>query len=377
MLEKESSTKPDLFNTGVDDVDPENTPRRSKQAATQYSQAKMATPTETDQSPRGGGFATSTPQILQPPGRFPAQSFSDTKVQDLQANFEHGRFNPSERQDNVVEPKSGKQPETRPISHDQLVIEVKGIYAGPMPLEAKCIEADMAHRLPSTAVLRLDTTHKRSYRLQRDPVPDSVKKVAVALSILISLQLSRFKGLAKLGLKPLSSALHYSQKLIGRYDDAVKTVSAPPNSVDRRISKVNSKDRDNIIPRASQKRTAKRYKPLCQLILRLCSGGNSGFCGVTACRWVILGCFWRLAACSPLPINNLTNNDFQGDRFKPNLWADSAVLFLSVIVLVTAQTLVTLKRSPVPIWSTLMAAYAFAWWSIRSDNSASLILNSG
>jgi hypothetical protein len=34
------------------------------------------------------------------------------------------------------------QPETRPISHDQLVVEVKGIYAGLVMLEAKCIDVD-------------------------------------------------------------------------------------------------------------------------------------------------------------------------------------------------------------------------------------------
>ena len=32
------------------------------------------------------------------------------------------------------------QPETRPISHDQLVIEVKGIYAGLVMVESKCID---------------------------------------------------------------------------------------------------------------------------------------------------------------------------------------------------------------------------------------------
>ncbi|KAH6704280.1 hypothetical protein BKA61DRAFT_636082 [Leptodontidium sp. MPI-SDFR-AT-0119] len=34
------------------------------------------------------------------------------------------------------------QPETRPISQEQLIAEVKGIYAGLMMVEAKCIEVD-------------------------------------------------------------------------------------------------------------------------------------------------------------------------------------------------------------------------------------------
>lgn len=37
-----------------------------------------------------------------------------------------------------------KQPETRPISQEQLVAEVKGIYAGLVAVETKCIEIDSA-----------------------------------------------------------------------------------------------------------------------------------------------------------------------------------------------------------------------------------------
>lgn len=37
-----------------------------------------------------------------------------------------------------------KQPETRPISQEQLVAEVKGIYAGLVMVETKCIEVDAA-----------------------------------------------------------------------------------------------------------------------------------------------------------------------------------------------------------------------------------------
>ena len=34
------------------------------------------------------------------------------------------------------------QPDTKPISHEQLVVEVKGIYAGLVMVEAKCIDID-------------------------------------------------------------------------------------------------------------------------------------------------------------------------------------------------------------------------------------------
>lgn len=44
--------------------------------------------------------------------------------------------------DNDWEPEILLQPETRPISHEQLLVEVKGIYAGLVMVEAKCIEVD-------------------------------------------------------------------------------------------------------------------------------------------------------------------------------------------------------------------------------------------
>ena len=41
-----------------------------------------------------------------------------------------------------VEPDRLLQPDTRPISHEQLVVEVKGIYAGLVMVEAKCVDID-------------------------------------------------------------------------------------------------------------------------------------------------------------------------------------------------------------------------------------------
>ena len=40
------------------------------------------------------------------------------------------------------DPEMLRQPETRPIDHEQLVIEVKGIYAGLVMIENKCIDID-------------------------------------------------------------------------------------------------------------------------------------------------------------------------------------------------------------------------------------------
>ncbi|KAI8257683.1 hypothetical protein K4K58_003807 [Colletotrichum sp. SAR11_239] len=44
-----------------------------------------------------------------------------------------------------------KQPETRPISQEQLVAEVKGIYAGLVMVESKCIEVDNAQSSTETS----------------------------------------------------------------------------------------------------------------------------------------------------------------------------------------------------------------------------------
>ena len=41
-----------------------------------------------------------------------------------------------------LDPKMLLQPVTRPVSHDQLVTEVKGIYAGLVMVEVKCIDID-------------------------------------------------------------------------------------------------------------------------------------------------------------------------------------------------------------------------------------------
>lgn len=56
-----------------------------------------------------------------------------------------------------AQPQIIRQPETRPISHDQLVVEVKGIYAGLVLVEQKCKEVDEKQ---SAAALERDPTRK-------------------------------------------------------------------------------------------------------------------------------------------------------------------------------------------------------------------------
>ncbi len=51
-------------------------------------------------------------------------------------------LSPSSEGDMDLEPILLLQPESRPISHDQLVVEIKGIYAGLVMVESKCVDAD-------------------------------------------------------------------------------------------------------------------------------------------------------------------------------------------------------------------------------------------
>lgn len=61
----------------------------------------------------------------------------------VEQTFSGGDSPPVEPPDgSEAEPEMLLQPDTRPISHEQLVVEVKGIYAGLVMVEAKCIDID-------------------------------------------------------------------------------------------------------------------------------------------------------------------------------------------------------------------------------------------
>ena len=53
------------------------------------------------------------------------------------------------------------QPETRPISHEQLVIEVEGIYAGLVMVEVKCIDIDERDSAAAQKKDSFKRTHKK------------------------------------------------------------------------------------------------------------------------------------------------------------------------------------------------------------------------
>ncbi|KAI2639191.1 hypothetical protein GGS21DRAFT_506327 [Xylaria nigripes] len=100
---------------------------------------------------------------------FVPRSTQQGKLWDPEATSAPARKNPSSSQtsrtpalhkeddlaqdENLVVLPLMKQPETRAISQEQLVAEVKGIYAGLMMVEAKCIEVDNAQSSQSDAKL--------------------------------------------------------------------------------------------------------------------------------------------------------------------------------------------------------------------------------
>jgi len=69
-------------------------------------------------------------------------------------------------EDFEVEPEMLLQPETRPISHEQLVVEVKGIYAGLVMVEAKCIDIDERQSAAAQEKDLLKRTHLKNDQWQ-------------------------------------------------------------------------------------------------------------------------------------------------------------------------------------------------------------------
>lgn len=74
--------------------------------------------------------------------RLPVASNSSHRQGPQSQSQGSGSRPPTQHDDNS--PEQAKQPDTRPISQEQLVAEVKGIYAGLFMVENKCIEVDTA-----------------------------------------------------------------------------------------------------------------------------------------------------------------------------------------------------------------------------------------
>ncbi|KAF4336028.1 hypothetical protein FBEOM_10083 [Fusarium beomiforme] len=79
-----------------------------------------------------------------------------TRSKNMSFNAPRGGFLPDKSySDQSCSVELIPQPDTKPISHDQLVAEVKSIYAGLVMIESKCIEVDNAQSLNTDADLKL------------------------------------------------------------------------------------------------------------------------------------------------------------------------------------------------------------------------------
>lgn len=96
------------------------------------------------QEPRGQGRAT-------PRCSPKKKSTKNRPIQPAAQQFNHPSSNDDESTSKMM-----RQPETRPISQDQLVAEVKGIYAGLVMVETKCIEVDNAQSSNTDANSKLN-----------------------------------------------------------------------------------------------------------------------------------------------------------------------------------------------------------------------------
>ncbi|KAF7549093.1 hypothetical protein G7Z17_g6627 [Cylindrodendrum hubeiense] len=112
------------------------------------SRARVADPSNNfdrgPKNPSGRQLWTEGEGSKNPQGRFVTATVSSAARQPT--SNKTNRPPPPSSQPNEAEPiiQMMLQPETRPISQDQLVAEVKGIYAGLVMVETKCIEVDNA-----------------------------------------------------------------------------------------------------------------------------------------------------------------------------------------------------------------------------------------
>ncbi|PNP60576.1 hypothetical protein FNYG_14679 [Fusarium nygamai] len=97
-----------------------------------------------------------------------------------------------------------RQPETRPISQEELVAEVKGIYAGLIMVETKCIEVDKAHstegRLTPEEWQQLIAFHRKLLHEDDDPfnISSTKKSQNYDLGELLSELSLRSRGFCRL-----------------------------------------------------------------------------------------------------------------------------------------------------------------------------------
>ena len=94
------------------------------------------------------GSAAGGPKSLQPSQTTMSLPLHNFRGQTrLNAFAEQDTFADDTQDDPEPDTTILQQSETRPISHDQIVVEVQGIYAGLLMVEAKCIDVDEKHSI--------------------------------------------------------------------------------------------------------------------------------------------------------------------------------------------------------------------------------------
>ena len=160
VLIRTIATKPKLFDPDRDDPSARNSSRKGKSqghvnvghrhnASLRDSNFRAKRPVSSDLGdgkqlrPPQEDFATAGHKTWQPNPATILKPPRSTAAPDSRNDFPEQDTVANETQDDP-EPDTEmlRQPETRPISHDQLVVEVKGIYAGLVMVEAKCIDVD-------------------------------------------------------------------------------------------------------------------------------------------------------------------------------------------------------------------------------------------
>ncbi|OHE99818.1 hypothetical protein CORC01_04954 [Colletotrichum orchidophilum] len=137
---------------GPSSVSPDKNKRNdneNKQMAPKRSRGRQTTQTASDSdfhrdSAHTGGKLWTPEDGGPPPRRADQGRQRDRDTNDAPRPASGRTFEPPRNADFDNTEVMIKQPETRPISQEQLVAEVKGIYAGLVMVESKCIEVDNA-----------------------------------------------------------------------------------------------------------------------------------------------------------------------------------------------------------------------------------------
>ncbi|KAI1778922.1 hypothetical protein F4818DRAFT_233446 [Hypoxylon cercidicola] len=136
--------------------------RRKSPASSMRGRPRSASPLRRSRA-RPGQAMTNDPDFIRSPqpGKLwnpeDGGSTSSPRPQRLPASRQLRNSPQTKRMDSVEDDVEStrliKQPETRPISQEQLIAEVKGIYAGLVMVESKCIEVDNAQSSQSETQL--------------------------------------------------------------------------------------------------------------------------------------------------------------------------------------------------------------------------------